>query len=65
MGAVNDYIVLAHAGEEGLSVFIPVFLIGLFFVAKSRRASRDDDDEERSNPDPSDAMDAERPRDGE
>ena len=56
---MNEYIVLAHAGEEGLSVFIPVFLICLFFVAKARRASRDDDDEERSNPDPGDGTNAE------
>ena len=48
MGAVDEYIVLAHAGEEGLSVFIPVLLISLFFVVKARREREDDDDEDGS-----------------
>ena len=55
---MNDYIVLAHAGEEGLSVFIPVLLIGLFLVVKARR-EREDDDGEQSHQDLGDRTDAE------
>lgn len=39
---MSEYIVLAHAGEEALPVVLPIVLVVLFMMIKSRRDSEKD-----------------------
>jgi hypothetical protein len=49
---VNDVIVLAHAGEEALPVFIPLVVIAVLIAIARRRGEGDrGEDEDSREPD--------------
>jgi hypothetical protein len=48
---VSEHIVLAHAGEEALPILIPIVLVIVFMIIKSRRHFDGDRDDRGENKD--------------